>query len=93
MATLIITYDLNKETKRPDIVASIRAYGNWAKLSESSYAIQTNSSPKQVYDSLLEHLDGNDNCYVVSIGCPFFGQGPNDVNEWLRKNLTGQFVG
>lgn len=87
MASLIITYDLNKETKRPDILKDIKAYESWAKLSESSYAVTTSKTPKQVYDQLSKHLDGNDNCYVISLRKPFYGQGPQDVNDWLLENL------
>jgi len=37
MATLLITYDLNQETKRPNIVGAVKDVGgSWAKLSESS---------------------------------------------------------
>ena len=89
MACYIVTYDLNKETKRPDILSDIKSYGSWAKLSESSYAIVTSSSPKAVYDKLSKHLDGNDNCYIISLSKPYWGQGPKDVNDWLDKNLPG----
>ena len=38
MATLLVTYDLNKETVRPNIVGAIKEYSSWARLSESSYS-------------------------------------------------------
>lgn len=89
MGCYIVTYDLNKETKRPDILKDIKSYGTWAKLSESSYAIVTSSGAKAVYDKLSKHLDGNDNCYIISLSEPFYGQGPEKVNEWLANNLPG----
>tara|TARA_R110001583_G_scaffold87175_2_gene227800 strand:+ start:4033 stop:4197 length:165 start_codon:yes stop_codon:yes gene_type:complete len=53
MSVLLITYDLNKETRRPDMVGAIKKLSNsWAKLSESSYAIKTAKSPKSVYEAL-----------------------------------------
>jgi hypothetical protein len=88
MATYIVTYDLNKEIKRPNIVGAIRKYDSWAKLSESSYAISTTSSPYQVYNDLLEHLDGNDQLYVITLRKPFYGQGSKEVNDWLEANLS-----
>lgn len=92
MATLLITYDLNKETKRPQILKDIRSFDSWAILSESSYAVNTHLSPTQVYDFLSKHLDSNDNCYVIRLGRPYDGQGPKKVNDWLADNLSGQFV-
>lgn len=86
MAVYIVTYDLNKEVVRPNIVAEIKKT-NWARLSESSYAIETGESPKAVYDRFIYLLDGNDNFYVISLKRPYYGQGPKDVNEWLEKNL------
>lgn len=88
MITYIVTYDLNNETKRPPIVKDIKSYGNWAMLSESSYAISTGQTPKQVYDFLSKHLDGNDNLYVIKLTNPHYGQGPKDVNDWLAANLS-----
>lgn len=87
MTTYIVTYDLNNETKRPPIVKDIRSYESWAMLSESSYAISTGQTPKQVYDFLSKHLDSNDNLYVINLTNPHYGQGPKDVNDWLAANL------
>ncbi len=86
MPLCIITYDLNKESKRPDILADIRK-GTWAKLSESSYAVLTPETPKQVYDRLAKHLDGNDTLYVITLNRPYYGQGSAEVNDWLEKHL------
>ena len=41
MSVYIVTYDLNKESKRPPIVEEVRKT-DYARLSESSYAIDTN---------------------------------------------------
>jgi len=88
MTAYIITYDLNKESTRPPIVKNIKSYDNWAILSESSYAINTNQTPKQVFDFLAKHLDGNDNLYVIKLTKPYYGQGPEKVNKWLESNLV-----
>ena len=54
------TYDLNQETKRPPIVEEIKKLGEWAKLSESSYAIATSQSVDPVFAKLKPLIDGND---------------------------------
>lgn len=88
MAVYIVTYDLNKETKRPDIVGEIKKYGSWAKLSESSYAISTSETVAAVYGKMQKHLDQNDNLYVITLKRPYTGFGQKDVNDWLASNLT-----
>ena len=88
MTTYIVTYDLNKEIKRPNMAALIkRLYPDWAKLSESSYAINTASDPVSVYNALKADLDSNDNLYVITLTRRYWGQGPKDVNEWLARTL------
>lgn len=87
MTVYLVTYDLNKETSRPNITKELDKTG-WAKLSESSYAISTNETAEQVYARFDKYTDENDNFYVIKLSKPFHGQGPKDVNEWLAKELS-----
>ena len=87
MSTYVVTYDLNKESVRPKIVEEVKSTGDWAKLSESSYAIETPETPQAVYNRFTKHLDGNDNLYVITLTRPYYGQGPTDVNSWLESHL------
>ncbi|MBC7279836.1 hypothetical protein [Hoeflea sp.] len=86
MAVYIVTYDLNRETSRPPILKDIKEYP-WAKLSESSYAIETSETPSQVFNRLKEHIDDNDNLYVITLKRPYAGRGPKEVNDWLEPRL------
>jgi CRISPR/Cas system-associated endoribonuclease Cas2 len=87
MSVYLITYDLNQEAKRPPIVKTIKDTFNWARLSESSYAVSTSSSAKTIYDALSKHIDGNDQIYVIRMTQPWNGFGPKDVNNWLDQHL------
>ncbi|MFI2810160.1 hypothetical protein [Microbulbifer sp. JSM ZJ756] len=89
MATLLVTYDLNRETKRPPMLQAIKelANGNWAKLSESSYAIRTNLNAAQVLNALTPFIDQNDNIYIINLKAPWNGFGPQEVNAWLENAL------
>lgn len=86
MAVFLVTYDLNKEAVRPNILSKIREW-NWAKLSESSYAVEAISA-KGVYDRLKPLIDDNDNLYVIPLREPYEGWGPKHVHEWLQQKLT-----
>lgn len=86
MAVYIVTYDLNLEASRPNILGSIKER-SWAKLSESSYAIETDETSEEVFIDLRRHLDGDDNIYIIPLRKPYSGFGPNAVNEWLDANL------
>lgn len=90
MAILLITYDLKKPGQDyKDFLALIRNYP-YARLSESSYAIETNEAPKDVYNILAPHMDNNDQLYVVTLHSPYWGLGPKEVNDWLSANLKLQ---
>ena len=87
MTAFITTYDLNREVVRPKIVDKIRATWNWAKLSESSYAVEAISADA-VYDALKPMLDDNDNLFVIPLKKPYRGWGPKNVHDWLANKLT-----
>ena len=90
MAILLVTYDLNKEPDSDgykEILKIIKEGGSWARLSESSYAIETNSTPFQVYNKLKPHLDNNDKLVVITLHKPYYGQHDTKVIEWLDAKL------
>lgn len=87
MAVLLIAYDLNKETKRPPIVKTIKEKWSWAMLSESSYAIETSESPETVFNKLNHMIDENDRLYVINLRSPYRSWGKKGVNKWLDENL------
>ena len=87
MAVLLVTYDLNRPGKDyPDLLKTIKEY-SWAKISESSYAINTTKSPIDVFNQLKPFVDKNDNLYIINLKRPYTGFGPKEVNEWLEQNL------
>jgi len=90
MALLLITYDLKKETNSKDyegIIGIIKKTGDWARLSESSYAVQTEETPKSLYDQLTKFLDNNDKLMVVTFSKPYFGRHSQAVIDWLAARM------
>ncbi len=89
MNVLLITYDLNKETKRPPIVAEINKIGkSRVRLSESSYAVATSKSTETVYKDLKRILDEDDVLYVITLKEPCDGRGPEETIDWLDEHLS-----
>lgn len=87
MPVYVVAYDLNQETRRPNIVAEVRRSSGWAKLSESSYAIETIETVTQVHERFSKYLDRNDSFYVISLSRPWTGYGDRHVMEWLGTAL------
>jgi CRISPR-associated endonuclease Cas2 len=86
MSVYVVAYDLNREVVRPNITKGIKKNA-WARLSESSYAIETNETAQQVYERLKPLTDENDNIYVIPLRRPYAGYGPKDVIGWLDEKL------
>ncbi|WP_156942309.1 hypothetical protein [Hyphomonas adhaerens] len=86
MAIYIVAYDLNNEVQRPNIIQEIDKT-NWARLSESSYAIETSETVSQVHARFRKYLDDDDQFYVITLSRPWTGQGPRNVNQWLAQRL------
>ncbi|RJE84011.1 hypothetical protein [Paracoccus onubensis] len=90
MTVFLITYDLNKETVRPKIVDKIKDFGSWARLSESSYAVDTTLTSDQVYDRFKQILDSNDHLLVIRLSKPWCGRNSQEVIDWLTPRLLSQ---
>lgn len=87
MNVKIITYDLSKPGQSySEFYKVIKSY-TWARLSESSYAVETIESSKAIYDKLSRHIDKNDQVYIIPLRSPYNGWGPEEVNNWLRQRL------
>ena len=87
MGVFIATYDLNKEVTRPPVLKTIRETWNYARLSESSYAVEA-ANADAIYDKLRPLLDENDNLFVIPLRKPYRGWGPKEVHDWLESKLT-----
>jgi DNA-binding transcriptional regulator LsrR (DeoR family) len=87
MAVYLVTYDLKKPGQDySGLLAKIRSYA-FARLSESSYAIESLESPEAVCTALRRFMDANDTIYVINLKRPYSGYGPQDTNQWLEQKL------
>lgn len=88
MAVRLITYDLNKPGQNHNkVLTKIKAFGSWARLSESSYAVETNESPQAIFNAFKPLLDQNDDFLVITLTRPWAGQASQEVIDWLQNRL------
>jgi hypothetical protein len=88
MPLLLVAFDLNKpEQDHSNLLDEIMSYSN-VRLSESSYAIITDKTPKTVSGEFKKFINKNDNLYIITLKRPYDGYGQNLVNDWLKKELT-----
>ncbi len=89
MSVKLITYDLNKAGQNhAEVLAKIKSFGIWAKLSESSYAIVSYLTPDQLYQQFRPLIDDNDNLLIITLKKPCQGWTSKEVGNWLENQLT-----
>jgi len=87
MAIRLITYDLRKPGQDyKDFLKTVKEY-SWARLSESSYAVDTSETPKTIYEKLRPYMDENDYLMVMTLTTPYMGYNLQTVIDWLTKHL------
>jgi len=76
MSVLLVTYDLNRTGQNyTDLLKFIKTHDAWARLSESSYVIETYETPDDVYNKIKKIVDDNDDFFIISLKQPWQGWG------------------
>ncbi len=91
MNSLIISYDITKDGNEnavyPILYAAIKAYGIWAHIMDSCWAIKTERSAVEVRDALLGLLRPSDRLLVVQTSHIAAWNNAMCRNEWLKENI------
>lgn len=66
---------------------AIKSYGIWAKITESSWAIVTDSNAREIRDYLRLYIDSNDRLFVIKSGHNSAWRNVIASSEWLKKHL------
>ena len=87
MTRYIVTYDLSKPGRDyPELYKRIKSY-SWTQITESTYAVVSDKTSKEIWDHLEGALDGNDTLLVGPLGrpCSWIGLAAK-ASEWLKGN-------
>lgn len=88
MPCYIISYDLRNPGRNYDkLYEAIKAYGTWAHINESLWAVVTSQTAVQVRDNLLQHIDSNDRIFIIKSGTEAAWRNAICKTEWLKENL------
>ena len=87
MSCYIISYDLLKQKDYGKLYDAIKAYGTWAHIHESVWAVVTDDSAVTVRDTLLSHVDSDDRIFVVKSAGIAAWRGVLWSAQWLQDNL------
>ncbi len=90
MSVLLATYDLHEKPSEEyeDFYNIIERYPN-VRLSESSYAIDTDDTPKTVSDKLISITGKDDRYFIITLAHGWHGKSKDKkVFDWLREHLV-----
>ncbi|WP_420575100.1 hypothetical protein [Kordia sp.] len=87
--TLIISYDLKKGSDEDyeNLYKTIKDYGTWAHITESTWAIVTEEKAKEVRDKFKVLMPKGSSLFVIKSGGVSAWKNVQCSNEWLKKHL------
>ena len=87
MKAYIISYDMAEGGDYEELYEAIKGYGIWAHITESTWAIVTDESAKEIRDYLEDYLSYGSALFVVKSGTEAAWRNALCSNKWLKKNL------
>lgn len=87
MPCYLISYDLRRDRDYDDLYEAIKEYRTWAHVLESTWAVVTQTSAKEIRNDLEQYTDNDDGLFVVKSGTEAAWRNVLCDNEWLKDNL------
>lgn len=88
MNCFIITYDLcNPGRDYSSLYGALKAFPKWGKITESTWAVVSDSNAIGIRDHLLGFIDSNDRLFVIKSGREAAWNRAFADNQWLKDNL------
>ena len=91
MNSLVISYDIVADSTSAEVYArlyeAIKAYGTWAHITESCWAIKTDHSAVDVRNNLSRIIRSTDRLFVVQTAHIAAWNNTLCRNDWLKENI------
>lgn len=90
MKTFLITYTLGRfEELYPKISAKIKSYPKWARISQSTWLIQTDESVSEVRSDLKATINEDGTILVIDVSSSAWATFAisKNVTNWMKENI------
>lgn len=85
--TYLISYDMAEGGDYGELYKAIKAYGTWAHITESLFAVVTEQSAKELRENLGVYFPKGSKLFIVKSGAEAAWRNVICSNEWLKDNL------
>ncbi len=94
MRILLIAYEHSKlRHDYSNFFDQIKEFSH-AKVTERGYLIKTTMSPKKIYNELRKSIGSKgDTLIVMSISKIYKGHGPDNLMDWISRNIYSRPMG
>lgn len=84
----IVSYDLCQPGRDyNELYSALKSFHNWGRLTESTWAVVSNSTTVDIRDYLMRFVDSNDRLIVIKGGQSAAWNKMLAQNQWLIDNL------
>jgi len=83
----IVSFDTASEAARTKVAEAIKAYGTWAHITASTWAVVTPQTHKEIRDHLKAMLPEGSRLFVIRSGSIAAWNNVRCNNEWLKRYL------
>jgi hypothetical protein len=89
MSVKLVTFNLNNESPSTDYDAFRQYIENHdhKKLSDTSYAFDSDRGVRTLYEDLKVFIDKKDSVLIVSLSKPFSGRQRSSIMDWLNEKM------
>lgn len=82
-----VSYDLPKNSDYAPLIKAIKSYGTWAHITESLWAVVTDTGATAVRDRLGEFVPSGGRLFVAKAASGAAWRNVICRNEWLKEHL------
>jgi hypothetical protein len=85
---LFVNYDLIKTKDYPAVHEAIKSLGNWAKVTESNWYVNSNYSATQALEIIRKKTDSDDKLIIIDTtnNAVAWVNLPSEVEEHIKSN-------
>lgn len=85
--TYLISFDMAEGRDYDELYKVIKAYGTWAHITESLFAVATEQTAKELRENLQVFFPKESRFFIVRSGTEAAWRNVICRNEWLKNNL------